>query len=176
MFGSSYWYYDAPDGRRWNWSKEPTYQCPNRPALREVEEPTPLVDRLIPTIAMRDAAEALATTPEAMARLLENVHARISYGRQRDANGRLTDRCSCCGAKMRRLGFRAWVDEPIPENELTDDHARSMRVSERLGLDGEQRRTTWSGHFETKRAAQEWAHRESRDAKAAPRIVENAEA
>jgi hypothetical protein len=155
---SSSWYLSGPDATRFNWNKEPTFQCPNADAVTYTAaddggEGTWTLQR--PEIAT--AAAAIDADPVMLGRLLRQRHASFTAGRLR-IDGRLTDRCAICGAKMTRKGFRAWIDQ------ASDDDA-SQRVARRLGLDGPRTtvRTTW---HPTKTEAQAWARHELKRARA----------
>lgn len=161
------WYFEAPDGRRFNWNKAPTYICPNADPIRvEVDGDerieTITLDR---AVAIDAAARGLMMDPLKLARLIKRSHRSFSYQRER-VNGKLTDRCECCGAKMDRLGFRCWVDRPKTEDELTSEDRTSSRVAERLGFDPGRRVVVHSFYADTKREADAWARDELRTAKA----------
>lgn len=150
----SSWYLPSADGtRRFSWNKEPTFECPNADAVhytageRDGEDGTWTLAR----DEIATAAAALGADPVMLGRLLRQRHASHAAGRMR-VNGRLTDRCAICGAKMTRKGFRAWIDEP-------SEDASSQRIAGRLGLEPPRRtiRTTW---HPTKREAEAWARHE----------------
>lgn len=155
---SASWYVSGPDGLRFNWNKAPTFQCPNASAVTYTAadagggEGTWTLQR--PEVAA--AAAAIGADPVMLGKLLHQRHASFAAGRLR-VDGRLTDRCAICGAKMTRKGFRAWIDKP------GDDEA-SQRVARRLGLQGPRTtiRTTW---HPTKAAAEAWARHELKRAR-----------
>lgn len=156
---NGYWYMEGADGRHFCFAKEPTYTCPHAHFERtRVDEET--VER-IPTPAVKRAAEALGADPELLARGLERQHASFTYGRRR-VNGKLTDQCAVCGARMQRKGFRCWI-----EREPTDDERNDMnsRVAGRLGFSN--MRTERSFYVDTKREAREWAAEEVKVTRAA---------
>jgi len=149
----SHWYVPGTDGRHYNWAKHPTFECPNADAVtytppeRDGEEGTWTLER--DEIAV--AAAAIDADPILLAKLLRQRHQTSAAGRLR-VGGVLTDRCAVCGAKMKRKGFRAWIDAP------TDD-ATANRVSSRLGFAPTRTtiRTTW---HRTRRDAAAWARHE----------------
>lgn len=176
------WYYDAPDGRRWHFNKEPSFECPNYFAKYELTDPETGEKRLVaapPDKALgitfrrhvpeevERAAELIGCGGEELAAMLLRSHQSVGFGRKR-VDGRLTNTCRACGGKMKRLGFYAYADEPIPEGEETAEQRSSAAINQRLvGGDGRARRTTWSGHFDTKREARQWAYENMVTAEAA---------
>lgn len=163
----SSWYIADADGTHFNWNKEPTFECPNaRFELREESESEPhYVDRLIATPEIEQAAPLLGLTAQQLVVLLHRAHARSSYGRKR-IDGRLTNECASCGRTMKRLGFRAWIDEPIPEADQTEGQRASAQLGDVLGFSGEQRRTLRTTWHPTKKAAEAWARHERKRAMA----------
>jgi hypothetical protein len=137
-------YWEAPDGRHFNYDVEPTFHCPNAAGIAG------------PAVAV--AAEALGADAEPLARIIERAHGSHRYGRVRDANGRLTDRCTICGARMERKGFRCWIDEPNTADES------GARIASRLGFEPPRQtiRVVW---LDTKREAREWCYEEFQLAK-----------
>lgn len=157
----SYWYLPGTDGRHYSWAKHPTFECPNAdavtytPPAQEGDEGTWTLDR--EEIAV--AAAAIDADPILLAKLLRQRHQTSAVtGRLRVA-GVLTQRCAVCGAKMKRKGFRAWIDAP-------SEDAASQRVSSRLGFAPPRTtiRTTW---HPTRKDAAAWARHERRRAGAA---------
>ena len=155
---SASWYVSGPDGLRFNWNKAPTFQCPNAGAVTYAAaadggEGTWTLQR--PEVAA--AAAAIGADPVMLGKLLHQRHASFAAGRLR-VDGRLTDRCAICGAKLTRKGFRAWIDNPAGGDA-------SQRVASRLGLDGPRTtvRTTW---HPTKAQAEAWARHELKRARA----------
>ena len=133
-------YWEAPDGRRFNYSVEPTFNCPNAAGTAG------------PAFAV--AAEALGAEAEQLARIVSGAHCSHRYGRVRDAGGKLTDRCTICGARMARQGFRCWIDAPNYE-----DTGASPTAMARLGF-GPPRTTLRTIWLDTKREAREWCYEE----------------
>ena len=156
----SYWYLPGTDGRHYSWAKHPTFECPNAdavtytPAEQEGDEGTWTLDRS--EIAV--AAAAIDADPILLAKLLRQRHHTSAAGRLR-VDGVLTQRCAVCGAKMKRKGFRAWIDAP-------SDDAAAQRVSSRLGFAPPRTtiRTTWHA---TRKDAAAWARHERARAGAA---------
>lgn len=145
MSGSRYW--EGPGDRHYAYNIEPSYECPvgKAAAAAQKGEPGGCVDL---------AAEALGVEPKLLGRLL----LRSSCGsRARDERERLTDRCYLHGCKMSKRGYRAFIDEPVPEGEVTDLGRLSREMSRALGGDGVQRRVVESRWCDTKREAREWA-------------------
>lgn len=172
------WYMEAPDGRRFNWSKAPSFECPmalvrydvidigtgevKATVERRPEEAVGVTFRRHVSPELAAAAETLAVFPLKLAGALARLHRSPGGGERERVDGKPTDRCAGCGHKMRRLGFHCWVDEPYPEGE----EDVSKRVAQRLGF-GPPRKTTRSFYVDTKREAEAWA----RDELAAARAV-----
>jgi hypothetical protein len=155
------WQY-VPDarGRHYNWAKHPTFECPNAdtltytPSEHDGEEGTWTLDRDEISIA----AAAIGADPILLAKVLRQRHQTMTAGRLR-VDGVLTDRCSVCGTKMTRKGFRAWIDEPSQD-------AASQRVSKRIGV-GPPRTTIRVTWHSTRVEAAKWARHEKARADAA---------
>lgn len=154
----SSWYVSGPSGLHFNWSKHPSFECPNADpvsytaAERDGEGGTWALQR----DEVAAAAAAIGADPVMLGQLLRQRHASHGAGRLR-VDGKLTDRCAICGAKMTRKGFRAWIDEP-------NSDPASQRIAGRIGF-GAPRitvRTTW---HPTKREAEAWARHERQRAK-----------
>jgi len=94
------WYLSGPDDTRFNWNKEPSFQCPNADPVHYTaaavtgEEGTWSLQR--PHIAT--AAAAIGADPVLLGKLLRQRHASHQAGRLR-ADGRLTDRYTICGTR-----------------------------------------------------------------------------
>lgn len=149
MFGSNYRYWDGPGGTRYCFNIEPTFVCPNADPTFVL--PSPKIVGL--TEPVRAAARILGMEPWKFEHILQRAHA--SHTRERVA-GKLTDRCSVCGAKMDRLGFRVWIERPKSEEELTPEDRTSSNVAQRLGFSGERTVVLRSAYTETKREAKQW--------------------
>lgn len=137
-----YWYVEGGNGERFAWAKTPTYSCPFRAG------PPGWFGSVL---AESEDADELPTI-DAIERMFRRAHGTYQSGspRARDGNGRLTDRCSACGAKLTRHGFAAWAERD----------RGSTGISERLGIAlvdriGENR------YFRTKKRAEAWARREA---------------
>lgn len=146
---AGYWFVDDGD-THFNWSKEPTYRCPLAERADEYPE------------GLERAASLLGISIERLARMVLRAHS--GYGHRARVDDKLTDVCSSCGRKMRRLGYRAWIDEPADE-PADGVGAINRRLSAHLGF-GEPRRrvrTTW---HKTKKEAEAWARHECKRAKA----------
>lgn len=138
----NYHYYRGADGQRFCYAAEPTYQCP-------LAEPG----------ATGSAAEALGCDAAKLAQMIRRAHSRSGAGRDRDADGRLTERCQTCGAKLVRVGYAAWAEEPDPEEYRE-------RIAERLGFDRPMRQSKPRRYFDVKREAMAWAREEAAISKA----------
>lgn len=139
------WYFQGPRGLRFNWDREPTFECPNADLLDERGE-----RRTRPELVA--AARAIGADPLLLGQLLHSRHSLLQARRLR-VDGRLTDRCATCGSKMTRKGYRAWIDEPgegtiVPSGGSEPSSARVARSTIR---------TTW---HRTKTAAEAWARHE----------------
>lgn len=138
-----YNYFRGPGGRRFCWDVHPRFRCR-------------LADGDLSTAPeLGAAAKAAGVT---LGWVLEKAHnSRESRGR--DADGRLTNRCFYCDAKMERLGFACWVEEP-------DDPASSRsQTRERFGL-SPFRAVGERIHLPTKREARAWALEQAQIAEA----------
>lgn len=147
---SGHWYVGDAAGSRFNWAKEPAFRCPL--AELALERPGDF----------EPAAELLDLTGERLARIFERAHAR-GFGYRRRVDDRLTDECQQCGHKMRRLGFRAWIDEPGSWGGHSD---ATRALNEALG-NGPPRRLVRETWHKTKKEAEAWARHECSRAKAA---------
>lgn len=54
-------------------------------------------------------------------------------------------------------GARAFIDEPVPDDELTDLLRSQKAINERLGFGGTPRRVVEQRWCDTKREARDWA-------------------
>lgn len=136
--------YTTHDGRRYCYAVEPTYRCPLADAVPE--EVTDVPEAIVA------AAAALGSDAYLLARALRKAHTGMlatDGGRQRE-DGKLTDRCRCCGARMERLGFRVWIEEPL------DPDSTKGRISSRLGFNGYQQVDGSSRYFPTKARARDF--------------------
>lgn len=164
MFGSNYRYWNGPGGTRYCFNVEPTFVCPNVEPVR----PTNLRDEqgwTSPPENVRQAANLLGMQPVKLGRMIRKAHHSFTHTRER-VEGKLTDRCACCGTKMDRLGFRVWVERPKTEDELTAQDRTSSHVAERLGFSGERTVTVRSAYTDTKREAKQWCLEEKATAQA----------
>jgi hypothetical protein len=145
----SYRYYAGAVGARFCYAVQPTYLCPlGEPDLEAVEAP------------WQAAARELGCSPVYLAREIRRAHRSHRIGRERDADGKLTDRCTVCGARMERHGFAAWSEAPDPEEYR-------QRIADRLGFAMAVVQSTPRRYFERKREAMEWAREESKISRAA---------
>lgn len=128
-----YWYVEGANGHRFNWSKTPTFVCPNAEGLDAPDGISP-----VDGIDGRHLSD-----------LVKHAHRRSSAGRAR-VDGRLTEDCSVCGVNMNRLGFRAWETAP---RDVDDSRSR---VASRLGFSDDEvvGEPKWC---RTKKQAEEWA-------------------
>lgn len=145
MFGSSYWYVGpAPDGRRFCWSKVPTFTCPVHEDAAELrrDEPPPGAG-----LQIHAAAALLAVD----ARWLAMRVAGASHGRRREPgeNGKLTSICMC-GHRMERKGFAYWTEREAERDDVGAQITRAMGSTPVERLDA-------THYAETKREAEAWA-------------------
>jgi hypothetical protein len=157
------WYMDAPGDRRFNWNKQPTYVCPlgdplDFPERVEGEEPGPPVLKPESATRFEEGAMYMACDPILLAKAVRKAHHSFTAGRRRDESGALTDECAVCGARMNRLGFRAWEDVPRHDDKM------GQRVAARLGMDLP-RKVLRSRYFRTKKQAEAWARAGAKKAK-----------
>jgi hypothetical protein len=101
--------------------------------------------------------------------MLERQHRSFTHTRRRDAGGKLTSTCDCCGSRMERMGFRVWIERPKTAAEMTDTDGVSAAIAKRIGGDGVRTVTLRSFYLETKREATDWALDELRTAQSAAR-------
>jgi hypothetical protein len=90
---------------------------------------------------------------ERLSEIVANAHARTLHSslRLRDADGKLTDECRVCGAKLIRKGFAAWE-----QREREEQTGIAMRLGiEQFDKVGEKR------YFRTKKQAWAWARKAS---------------
>jgi hypothetical protein len=170
LFGPNYRYWDGPGGARYCFNIEPTFRCPHDglrydvvelgtgkvtvTELRPRDETVGITFSIHVTDEAKAAADLLGVDPLKLTRMLARSH-NSNHGRER-VNGKLTDRCKACGAKMERLGFRVWIERPKTEEELTAQDRTSSHVAERLGFSGERTVTVRSAYTDTKREAKQW--------------------
>ena len=158
MSGS--WYIEVGK-RRWHWNKDPTFRCPNAEAWTSVDG---IVRRERQITA---AAAELGADPALLAAILTHRH-RSGGGIREKVDGRYTGRCRHCGARLIRVGYRAWVDDAIPKAKMTPEERRRASQSVMFG-GGPPRRAVGEGrYFDTKKQAQQWAHTESQNARTRP--------
>jgi hypothetical protein len=137
-----YFYFRGADGRRYCWNKEPTYTCPIGAA-----------ERLGDILEM--AAEEVGVKADW---LLARI--RHSPWRAR-VDGRLTENCETCGHRMRREGFRYWI-EAEPSKNATEDQRLAASIHHRLTGDGfVQVSGPW--YASTRKGARAWARTRSRE-------------
>lgn len=151
------------NGHRYHWSTTPTFECPNADAIVYTAAPdgeSTGTWALRPEVAtaMTAAADALGADALMLARHLRSRHQAEGVQRLR-VDEKLTDRCSVCGTRMRRKGYRAWI------TALSTDQSQK-RIATRLGMTAprETLRTTWHS---TQNAARAWAEHERDRAAAA---------
>lgn len=163
MFGPNYCYWSGPADTRYCFNVDPTFICPNADPIRvEGEGVTITRDRCV---AIDAAAKALMMEPVKLARMMQRSHRSFTHSRER-VDGKLTNRCACCGAKMDRLGFRVWIERPKTAEELTPEDRVGSRVAERLGFDGQKTVIVRSAYVDTKREAKQWCLDEKHTAEA----------
>lgn len=176
-----YRYWEDGHGRRYCYAKDALFECPHEGLWYELTDP----ETGEKTLTKRQPAERLgitfsrAATPEQdnaaavlgmdpvkLGAMIAQAHSRRGRERLR-VDGRLTDRCGCCGARMERKGFRVWIDEPVPEEELSSGQRTSAAISSRIfGGSGTQLRVIRERWLDTKKEARAWAYEEYRLAQA----------
>lgn len=161
MMASGWWYVEALDGTRFAWSKAPAFRCELATFEQRDAGDGTFAERIVTTAPVEHAAAALQLQAGELAALLIRAH-RSSGGERRRVDGRLTSDCAVCGRRMTRLGFRAWIDRPLRDDELTDSDRTSRRIAVRLGLDGRRLVLVREVYLATKREAESWARHELR--------------
>ena len=144
-------YWDGPEGRRYCFTTEPLMECPNVP-----EPQREAGSGYVVTAVAKAVAAALSTTEQDACRVLRRAHSG-SRGHRRRVDGKLTDRCDSCGAKMRNRGYFAYVEEPVPEEELTSLQRTSAALNARLSGNATQYRRIRDVQVDTRREAKAWA-------------------
>lgn len=149
-------YIAGADGRRYHWATTPTFECPIADpivytAAEDGDGEGAWTLRPAAADAMSAAAAALGADALLLARVLRSRHQAQGVQRQR-VDGKLTDRCSVCGTRMERKGFRAWITAPSTD-------AAQKRIASRLALTAprDTLRVTW---HDTQKAARGWAEHE----------------
>lgn len=158
MFGSNYRYWDGPEGTRYCFNIEPTFICPNAEPVKPHKIDWPEGDEhtwTSPPENVRQAAHLLGMQPVKLGNMIRKAHQSFTHTRER-IDGKLTNRCACCGTKMDRLGFRVWIERPKAEEELTAGDRTSSGVAQRLGFSGERTVIIRSAYTDTKREAKQW--------------------
>lgn len=157
-----YRYYEGKDGRHYCYAPHPTFACPLADPVvyqpsddGEGEGTWTLRDET--REAIYAAAQALGVEPVDLAKMLRTMHQRRGQARRRDAAGKLTDTCDTCGGKLKRLGFRAWIEREPREEELTSSDRIGQQFNGRPNW-----RTDETHYFGTKKEAIEWAREESK--------------
>lgn len=134
-----YWEIEGdPEERRFCFTTKASFTCPHAYFEREREADASgaiIVVRRTPTPAVKAVAEALGTDVASAMRVLERGHGGRGTERRRE-DGRLTDRCATCGAKMIAHGFSAYVERPKREGEFEETDRASAAIAGRLGFDG----------------------------------------
>jgi hypothetical protein len=151
-----YWYVAGGNGEQFCWAKDATFLCPHGYFDRVRLESGETVNRIL-TSEVERAAVALGGDPELLARMLERAHASHGAGRQR-VDGKLTDLCTICGAKMERKGFACWKQVP------NEPDSAQARIAGRLGFSN----TRHEGviHYRpTKKEAEQWARRNANESR-----------
>ena len=155
-------YIAGASGQRYHWATTPSFECANADPLvctaaedGDGEGTWTLRARSADPITA--AADVLGADALLLARILRSRH-QAGVQRLRVA-GKLTDRCSVCGARMRRKGYRAWITAPSADTSR-------QQIATTLGMTAPRDtvRTTWHG---TQREARAWAEHERGRAQAA---------
>ena len=156
-------YIQAPDGHRYHWATNPTFECPHADAIvytaaDDGDGEGTWTLRPDTAAAITTAAAVLGADPLLLARVLRSRHQAQGVERLR-VDGKLTDRCSVCGTRMDRKGFRAWITVPS-----TDESQKRIAARLAMTVPRETVRTTW---HDTLKAARGWAEHERDRAAAA---------
>lgn len=152
----SFRYWEHGDNR-FGYMVEAAFECPVAALLHfsPDDEPPAVVVQAAAVIGMDDAHRFAVM-------LRSNT---LCGSRQRDAQERLTDRCAGHHCKMKRKGFLAFVDEPIPKSEWESTQRISHRLNTFMGGDYEPRRHIRETWCTTKKEAKQWAYRQLQKAK-----------
>jgi hypothetical protein len=184
----SWRYWGLPDGREFRFATEPLFECPQAAIVYEVWDPSKpvgsekTITRRRPeeavgvthtrhvTAEAQAAADALGVDPKKLLGMLTAAHRRNGLGVRARVDGRLTDRCDVCGARMERKGYMAAVWEPTPEEELGDSRS-TVELNRHLNPGYVHMRPVKVVYLDTRREAKQWAYDEYATAKA---VVEEA--
>lgn len=122
-----------PEGRHFCFSTAPRFECPFAYFERERVDGE-VVRRLPGKVSGQVAAIAnvIGSTDDDVMRMLERAHRSAGHHRRR-VDGKLTDRCDACGAKMVDHGYSAYVERPKREDEYGETDRASAALSARLG-------------------------------------------
>lgn len=149
-------YIPGANGHRYHWATTPTFECPNADpvvytAAADGDGEGEWMLRPATANTITAAAVALGADALLLARVLRSRHQAQGVQRQR-IDGKLTDRCSVCGTRMHRKGFRAWITAPSTD-------AAQKRIASRLAMTAprETLRVTW---HDTQKVARGWAEHE----------------
>lgn len=152
---AGYWYVSGADGLHCCWAKSPSYSCPFANGIDDPEI-VPVTSRLLPAIA------ETGMSVERVSRAVKRVHS--SSNLRARVDGKLTEHCAACGAKLTRHGFAAWLERELPDDaELTP----SQRISEGIFGTAPTERVGEQRYFRTKRKAEEWARKQAAKSRAA---------
>jgi hypothetical protein len=147
-------YYAGKDGRRYVYATDATYRC------EWALGPPPDV-----------LATALAGGLSGLPVMFARAHQRAPRLRALDANSKPTDFCDTCGAKLRKVGYRAWVEAPyadvvaefkrLGETDEAEQAEMAARIESRLGGDGYGRWPNSERYFGLKREAISWTREQA---------------
>lgn len=139
-----------PDDRRFCFTTEPRFECPHESITYSVTDlagGAPTITKRRPEEAvgitftrhvseeMAQAAQLLGLDGKKLAAMLVGAHRSKPPTRER-VDGKLTNRCATCGAKMIDHGYSAYVERPRREDEMDAMHRTSAAISSRLGGEG----------------------------------------
>lgn len=161
-------YWELGD-RRFCFTDKPRFECPHESITYEFRDPTTgevtvtsrrpeervgiTFSRHVPA-EWATAAAALDVDGAKLLAAVQRVH-RGDGGRCR-VNGKLTNRCKACGAKLIAHGYSAYVEELVPEDERDEMQRANARLAATFGTGGVYRRVK-GVQVDTKREAKQWA-------------------
>lgn len=164
MSGSRYW---THGDYHFGYATEPTVECPLASPF--------LDDAGTVTLEVEVAAQHLGADVDKIAKVLQALHRRVGVTRARDDGGKLVMRCAACGHRLTSKGYRAYVDELVPERERTADQRGVDRLNRSLfGNTAGPRRLVRQTYATTKKEAREWAWKQRQRAAAGERIEASA--
>lgn len=169
-----------PEGRHFCFTTEPFFECPNSRITYEVQNlatgektlttrrPEERVGWTFTRHVSDEAAQAaqlLGVEPKKLLAILGNAHRHRAAERAR-VNGKLTNRCATCGAKMIDHGYSAYVERPKREDEYHEGDRTNAALAERMGFQPPMLRLVGTTGLKRSEARQ-WAYEQYELAQAA---------